>query len=99
MNPAWGAGGTEGPGKLGSIRGTVKNGERRQPGAKVTLQGGPLKEPKTADADDKGDFNFTQIPPATYKLSAVDMFGQAKGSVAVTVEPGKPTTKDVSITR
>jgi hypothetical protein len=88
-----------GQGKLGRIKGTVKNGDRRQPGAKVTLQGANLKEPLIAETDQTGEFSFPKVPPGTYKLSALDMFGQAKGFADVTVQPDKLATKDVSIAR
>jgi hypothetical protein len=98
-NPNAGAGNGGGPVKLGRIKGTVKNGDRRQPGAKVTLQGPKLKDPLIQEADQTGEFSFPKVPPGTYKLIAVDMFGQAKGSADVTVESDKLATKDVAISR
>ncbi len=97
-NPNAGGGNGGGPQKLGRIKGTVKNGDRRQPGAKVTLQGPKLKDPMIQETDPTGEFSFPKVPPGTYKLTAVDMFGQAKGSADVTVESDKLATKDVAIT-
>jgi len=98
-NPNAGAGNGGGPVKLGRIKGTVKNGMHRQPGAKVTLQGPKLKEPMVLETDQAGEFSFSKVPPGTYKLTAVDMFGQMKGSADVTVESDKLAMKDVAITR
>src|SRR5262249_27581017 len=91
-------GGGNGQGKFGQIKGTVKNGDLRQPGAKVTLYLAKDRK-ETVEADKRGDFSFSKVPPGTYKLTALDMFGQAQGSAEVTVESDKVASKDVAISR
>jgi hypothetical protein len=92
------AGGGNGQGKFGQIKGTVKNGDLRQPGAKVTLYLAKDRK-ETVEADKRGDFSFPKVPPGTYKIIALDMFGQAQGSAEVTVESDKVASKDVAISR
>jgi len=93
-------GGNAGQGKPGSISGKVDLNGNRQPRAKLTLEGAPLKNPLTENADDKGEFLFKEVPPGVYKLSAVPEFGGAKGHITVTVKPGEAKTgQTVSVSR
>ena len=93
------AGGNGGPGKPGRISGAVLAGTQKQPGAKVTLEGKNLKEALSTKADANGNFTFEDVPPGTYKLTAHEVFGPAKGSASVTVEANKPATQEISISR
>jgi hypothetical protein len=99
---AGGNGGNGGPNKPGSISGLVDLNGLRQPRAKVTLTGDKdkLKGPITVNADAKGNFKFPQVPPGTYRVSAVTEEGKAKGQITVTVESGEDkTNQTVSVTR
>ena len=85
--------------RFGRVAGVDLNGNR-QPRAKLTLEGAPLKNPLTENADDKGEFLFKEVPPGVYKLSAVPEFGGAKGHITVTVKPGEAKTgQTVSVSR
>jgi hypothetical protein len=99
MVPNFG-GGNAGQGKNGSISGKVLLNEKLQPKAKLTLEGGQLKNPMTENADDHGEFLFKEVPPGTYKLSAVTELGGAKGHITVTVKAGEAKTgQNVSVSR
>jgi hypothetical protein len=85
-------GGDDRAAKPGSVSGFVERNGRREPKAKVKLEGGKLKEPLNVTADERGDYKFPEVPPGTYKVSAVTEEGKAKGEIMVTVEAGKEKT-------
>lgn len=93
------AGGVGGQGKLGSIQVLVQAAERKQPGAKVFLAGGNMKEIKEGTVDASSRVTFDKVPPGTYQVSAVGIDGKATGKKTVTVVAGKREDVTVDVSR
>ncbi len=94
--------------KPGVIKGSVKEGDRPQPGLKVYLidpavPATPDKSPVLAskDTDDKGMFIFTKLDPKPYRIycQKQDGINNRAADKRVTLEPGKSIQLDLDLAK
>ncbi len=85
---------------LGSIKGKVLEGGRGQPGLLVVLKDGMGNLKADATTNDAGEYEFKDLPPGPYVVSAVKKKSSTKGEKPVQVKAGKdPATADVNLLR
>ncbi|TWT38384.1 carboxypeptidase-like regulatory domain-containing protein [Blastopirellula retiformator] len=86
------------PPPMATIRGTVLEAGRPQPGLTVTLSGADGKAIKTSETSPEGDYVFGQLKPGAYKLS-VEKAAAARNAKADAVgKPDQTTTVDLNLT-
>ena len=84
-------------GAAGSVSGTVKDGTGGVvPGAKITLSN-KNGMARTVETTAEGSYTFRNVPPGSYMVSATYEGLQQEGISAVTVQPGRTVTDDLSM--
>ena len=82
----------------GTVRGTVVEGPRPQPGLAVTLADEKGGEKAKAKTGDDGAFVFENVAPGKYKVLSAKPDAMRKGqSAVIIVEPGKTTNVTVEL--
>jgi hypothetical protein len=91
----------DGKAKLGSVAGTVSEGERPQKGLVVSLRDIKGAEVKaTTKTDAKGNYLFADVPPGPYRVFSENPGSKTTGSAPAQVEAGKKTEGiDISLLR
>ena len=93
--------------KLGAITGSVKEGDRLQPGLRVYLLD-PMVPPNSTkspvlfkDTDEKGAFAFTDLEPKPYRIYCLkqDGINNRAADKRVTLEPGKTLQVELELTK
>jgi hypothetical protein len=80
--------------KTGTIKGVVREDDRKQPGLKVILQdakGGTVAETKTKD---DGTYLFAKVPPGMYRIVSFKPSNNRSGAVSAQVVAGQTTEAD-----
>jgi hypothetical protein len=78
--------------KLASIAGVVSEGTRPQVGLAVELRNGAGKVVATIKTDAAGAFVFKDLPPDSYKVSAVKTADETRGEATVTLAAAEQKT-------
>ncbi len=88
------------PATTGNIKGTIVNRDNEgQPGTMVTLVDSDKKEKAKTKTDDKGMFEFKDLPPGTYIVNARRGASGNSGSGSAAVAAGKTTEIKIEIKR
>ncbi len=87
------------PVEPGKIKGTVKEGERSQPGLEVRLYDEKNAEKGKATTDDEGQFEFAGLAPGTYEVVSAKPTPPTKGTAKATVKAGATAEVVVSLFR
>jgi hypothetical protein len=87
------------PATTGTIKGIVTEGGRPQPRLKVVLQDSTGKAKDEVKTNDKGEFEFKDVAPGNYQVSANDPDSQTKGDASAAVEKGKTKTVNLELMR
>ena len=87
------------PPVLGTIKGTVLEGPRPQPGLDVVLSAGKGRgvEKGRTKTNPSGEFLFKGVPPGEYKVTSVKPSSRTHRDAAVTVD-AKGATVPASVT-
>lgn len=86
------------PPPMATIRGSVLEAGRPQPGLTVTLAGADGKAIKTSQTSPSGEYVFGQLKPGSYKLSVVKAASNSDAEATAVGQPDQTTTVDLNLT-
>ncbi|UUO06649.1 carboxypeptidase-like regulatory domain-containing protein [Blastopirellula sp. J2-11] len=86
------------PPPMATIRGTVLEAGRPQPGLTVTLAGADGKPIKTSETSPSGEYVFGQLKPGAYQLSVVKAAAARNAKATAVGKPDQTSTVDLNLT-
>ncbi len=85
------------PPPRGSLRGTIYEGPRTQPGLEVILRDGQGVEKLRTRTQNDGSFLFQDLPPGNYVIFCVKPDSLRRATLPILVEPNKTTVRKVEL--
>jgi hypothetical protein len=87
------------PPTTGTITGIVVQGDRRQPGIPVRLLDDKGQVKDTTMTNNEGKFEFKDVPPGSYRVTAAKTGDNTRGEAAAQVVAGKEKKVEIKLLR